>query len=103
MVMSILPDNLLRAPCKVLTTASEAETLALAAKLAKMLEPGDFLALLGGLGSGKTVFVRGLGQALGLAQITSPTFVLAQTHNTPEGKSMEVHHVDVRKVARLSS
>lgn len=56
-------------------TASAEETRALAARLAAALPPDTTLALHGDLGVGKTTFVQGLAQGLGLrAQVTSPTF-----------------------------
>jgi len=59
-------------------TSSEEETQSLAAQLAKTLHPGDVVALFGGLGMGKTAFVRGLACGLGLDkdQVCSPTFAL---------------------------
>jgi tRNA threonylcarbamoyladenosine biosynthesis protein TsaE len=58
------------------TSHSEAETLALAKRLAMSFVSGDLLVLSGPLGSGKTVFVRGLVQGRGLveAMVSSPSF-----------------------------
>ncbi|MBC7463918.1 MAG: tRNA (adenosine(37)-N6)-threonylcarbamoyltransferase complex ATPase subunit type 1 TsaE [Actinobacteria bacterium] len=44
------------------------------------MKQGDLLLLSGPLGAGKTVFVQGLGSALGIAGITSPTFVISRTY-----------------------
>ena len=56
-------------------TASAEETRRLAARLAAVLPRDTTLALHGDLGVGKTTFVQGLAQGLGLsAQVTSPTF-----------------------------
>lgn len=62
---------------------SEAQTLALAASLAKVLQPGDVLALHGDLGAGKTCLVRGLATACGVAReaVTSPTFTLVHEYH----------------------
>ena len=58
---------------------SEKDTFKIAAQIAQKLKPGDILALIGDLGSGKTVFVKGLARALGVKEaITSPTFVIAK-------------------------
>ena len=60
------------------TTHSEAETVALATRLAGGLVAGDVVCLEGPLGSGKTCFVRGLAAGLGLdhSEVCSPTFVI---------------------------
>lgn len=55
---------------------------ALGRKLAALLRPGDVLALDGVLGTGKTLLVSGIGQALGVGvQITSPTFLVAKRYD----------------------
>jgi len=81
----------------VLTTHSPEETVALGKRLALLLSPGDVLALIGPLGAGKTLLVKGI--ALGLAvddprEVTSPTFVLM---NIYEGK-MRIHHFDAYRL-----
>lgn len=55
-----------------------ADTLAAGRALAADLRAGDVLALVGGLGAGKTHFVKGLAAGLGLDPdaVTSPTFTL---------------------------
>lgn len=61
---------------------SPEETRALARKLARDLKPGAVLALHGELGSGKTCFVQGLAEALGIRQaVTSPTFTLVSEYH----------------------
>ena len=60
---------------------SEIETEKIAFNLAKDLKSGSVLALYGQLGSGKTVFARGLARGLGVREIiTSPTFVLIKEY-----------------------
>jgi len=70
---------------------SPQETRTLAALLAEWLKPGDVLALNGELGSGKTEFVHGLAQGLGVppqVPVASPSFTLA--HEYP-GRFLLVH------------
>ena len=64
---------------------SEEETQAVAVRLAKTLRPGDIVALFGGLGMGKTAFVRGLASGMGLdkTQVCSPTFALMNEYRGP--------------------
>ena len=62
-------------------TNSEKETSALAKKYAKTLKGGAIWGLIGNLGAGKTVFIKGLAQGLGLKKnITSPTFVIMKVY-----------------------
>ncbi len=73
-------------------TASPAETEALAARLARVLEPGDVVTVSGELGSGKTTFVRGACRALGVtAPVTSPTYTIGHRY---EGDP-DVSHLDL--------
>lgn len=58
---------------------------------------GSVISLQGELGSGKTVFVKGLAQGLGIdpAKVRSPTFAIVQEH---DGKKM-LCHVDLYRVS----
>src|SRR3984957_19483567 len=65
----------------------EAATIALAQWLAGFARAGDFIALSGDLGAGKTAFARGYLRALtGQPELEapSPTFTLIQTYEGPE-------------------
>jgi len=76
------------------STSSDKETTALGQKIGFNLFPGAVLALNGDLGSGKTTFVKGLAQGLGVPQdyyITSPTFTLI---NEYPGRC-RLYHVDL--------
>ncbi len=62
--------------------ADEAETAAIAERLAGQLKGGDVVALSGGLGAGKTTFVRHLLFALGHeGEVPSPTFAIVQPYD----------------------
>lgn len=76
----------------------EAATVALAAALAATLVPGEYLALAGDLGAGKTVFARGLAAALGAdpRDVMSPTYAIVQRIDTPV---MPVIHADLYRLA----
>lgn len=79
-------------------TRSAEETRRVAAAVAALVRVGDLLLLAGELGAGKTAFVQGFGQALGVEQrITSPTFTLA---NRYQGRIL-VHHLDVYRLEQL--
>lgn len=67
------------------TTATAAETQALAAEFAEELPADITLALHGDLGVGKTTFVQGLARGFKIVEpITSPTFNLYSLHRGPE-------------------
>jgi len=82
-----------------LTLADPAATARLAAQLARLVRPGDILALHGALGSGKTSFARAFITALAgqPVEVPSPTFTLVQTYATPMG---EVWHFDLYRLQR---
>ena len=65
-----------------------AEMYELGASLGKDLKAGDLVLLSGPLGAGKTALTQGIGLALGIENITSPTFVISRIH---PGKIPLVH------------
>ena len=67
---------------------SLAEMHKLGARIGTQLKPGDLLLLSGPLGAGKTALIQGIGRALGIENITSPTFVISRIH---PGKIPLVH------------
>jgi tRNA threonylcarbamoyladenosine biosynthesis protein TsaE len=74
---------------------SEAQTRRLGARLAALLNPGDVLALVGDLGSGKTRWAQGVCQGLGItAPVSSPTFTLV---NEYQGR-LPVYHIDLYRL-----
>jgi tRNA threonylcarbamoyladenosine biosynthesis protein TsaE len=82
-----------------MVSRSPEETLALATELAALLQPGDIILLQGDLGTGKTEFVRGLAQGLGLRpdQVSSPTFALI--HEYPGSPTLI--HVDLYRLTQV--
>lgn len=75
-----------------LTKTSE-ETKKFAQDLSKTLKPGDFLAFYGNLGSGKTTFIQGLAEGLGIKRrITSPTFIIVRHYKL---RIMNFYHIDL--------
>lgn len=76
----------------------EAVTLALGARIAPLLRPGDAIALYGELGAGKTTLARGILQALGLEEeAPSPTFAIIQPYEPPE-TDISVWHIDLYRL-----
>jgi len=80
-----------------IATHSESETVAAGRDLGAGLQPGDVVLLTGDLGAGKTAFVRGLAEGLGLdpSEVTSPTFTLIQEY---AGGRLPLHHVDLYRL-----
>lgn len=79
---------------------SEAETLAVARRLAPLMRVGDVVLLSGELGSGKTTFVKGLAEGLGVERaVASPSFIIARTYR--DGL-MPLTHADVYRIASLA-
>lgn len=82
---------------ETILTESEAETMAAATRLAATLAPGTTILLYGSLGAGKTAFVRGLAEGLGLdpSDVSSPTFTLVQEYRGLR----PLIHVDLYRLA----
>lgn len=72
------------------------DTLAAGRALAADLRAGDVLGLVGGLGAGKTHFVKGLAAGLGLDPdaVTSPTFTLLHEYRAAAGARLPLFHSD---------
>lgn len=82
----------------VFKASNIAETESVAAEIAKKLENGGFLALYGGMGAGKTTFVRGLVKALCpecLDLVHSPTFAIV---NEYRGEKISIFHFDLYRL-----
>ena len=60
----------------------------LGTKIGAQLKPSDVVVLSGELGSGKTVLTQGIAAALGVLDVTSPTFVISRIH---KGKPNFIH------------
>ena len=80
-----------------LLSSCEEDTLEIARALGEVLAPGDVVALTGELGAGKTVFCKGVGEALGIspARIESPSFTIVTEH---PGR-VALCHVDVYRLS----
>ena len=78
-----------------LTTYSEEETIELAQNIESEKFPNMVICLRGDLGSGKTVFTKGIANALGIKEsITSPTFNIIKEYDG----ELPLYHMDVYRL-----
>jgi tRNA threonylcarbamoyladenosine biosynthesis protein TsaE len=63
-------------------------------RIGSLCAAGDLILLNGPLGAGKTVLVQGVGAALGIEDVTSPTFVISRIHKG----ALPLIHVDVYRL-----
>jgi len=74
--------------------ASPQEMFDLGKKIGSQLCAGDLILINGPLGAGKTLLTQGIGSALGIAGITSPTFVISRVHQG----TLPLIHVDAYRL-----
>ena len=83
----------------VLKTSSEIQTQGIGARLAMHLRIGDCIAVHGELGAGKTTFIRGSCEALGVKdRVTSPTFAIGHRYSG----NIEIAHLDLYRFESIS-
>ena len=79
-----------------LTMKNEMDTIELAQNFESEKFPNMIICLNGELGSGKTVFTKGIANALGITEsVTSPTFSIIKEYNDGE---MPLYHMDVYRL-----
>ena len=76
------------------TTHSEEETVQIAQNLESEKFPNMIITLRGDLGSGKTVFTKGIAHGLGIDGITSPTFNIIKEYDG----ELPLYHMDVYRL-----
>lgn len=82
------------------------DTEALGAIISKECEKGDLILLIGGLGAGKTSFVRGLinekiSHTEEKVEVTSPTFILENIYTIPKTTPpLKIHHLDLYRLQK---
>ena len=77
-------------------THGSLETEALGTKLGIRMTSGRVIAMFGGMGMGKTAFVRGLARGLGFeGEVSSPTFAIVHEYN---GGRLPLYHFDMYRV-----
>jgi len=80
---------------------SEAETYEFSQKVAKHVRIGQVIALIGNLGSGKTIFAKGFAAALDVKEnISSPTFNIVCEYTWDDKKML--YHLDLYRINNSS-
>jgi len=81
---------------------SEHATVAIARQIAATLRSGDVLLLSGDVGAGKTTFVRGLAEGLGIdpGDVSSPTFTLVHEYR---GGRLALYHADLYRLEQTAT
>jgi tRNA threonylcarbamoyladenosine biosynthesis protein TsaE len=83
----------------VVLSTSARITMSLGRNLAKLVKGGEIIGLRGELGTGKTTFVRGFCEGIGVNQtawVRSPTFTLINEYH---GR-LPVYHIDLYRIGR---
>jgi tRNA threonylcarbamoyladenosine biosynthesis protein TsaE len=78
----------------VFQTNNTSETIRIGKRLGGLLQPGDVVALVGDLGTGKTQFIKGLAEGVGVgkaAYVSSPSFTLINEYT---GR-IPFYHIDL--------
>lgn len=84
-------------PARPLSVRSPNEMRRLGERLGALLQPGDFVGLVGDLGAGKTVLTRGIAAGAGVneAEVASPTFAIVYPY---QGRIL-IHHADLYRLS----
>ena len=82
---------------RVIKIENEDETRAFGKELAAEASPGDVIALMGDLGTGKTALTRYIAEGLGVTgRISSPTFTIVKEYHSGR---IPLYHFDVYRLA----
>lgn len=82
---------------KVIRTQSPQETQSLGVKIGQKLRPGDVIALIGDLGTGKTCLTQGIARGVGIAPdevVSSPSYILINEYNG----NIPIYHIDLYRI-----
>ena len=77
-----------------ITSHSDNETIAIAQNIESEKFPNMVICLNGDLGSGKTMFTKGFAHAMGIDEITSPTFTIIKEYVG----ELPLYHMDVYRL-----
>ena len=78
-------------------TESPGETQAVGERIGKTLQPGDVVALIGDLGTGKTCLTQGIARGAGIAPdeiVSSPSYILINEYSG----TIPIYHIDLYRL-----
>ncbi|OIP41532.1 tRNA (adenosine(37)-N6)-threonylcarbamoyltransferase complex ATPase subunit type 1 TsaE [Candidatus Desantisbacteria bacterium CG2_30_40_21] len=83
-----------------LTTHNPEQTMSIGERLGRVLHEGCIIALIGGLGAGKTVLTKGIARGLEIKEdITSPTFLIVKEYIYGR---LPLYHFDLYRLDNIS-
>ena len=81
----------------IFTIDTEADTRVLGLSIADAAEPGDIIALVGDLGTGKTALTKYIAEGLGvIEEVISPTFTIVREYRSGR---LPLYHFDVYRLS----
>ncbi len=81
---------------EIIRLNNETDTRALGHRIAEAAEPGDVVALIGDLGTGKTALTKYIAEGLGIkGDISSPTFTIVKEYRNGR---LPLYHFDVYRL-----
>lgn len=85
---------------KTIITNNAEETISFGREFSKILKANFVVALSGQLGSGKTTFVKGIAEGMGIdsRDVTSPSFTLIREY---EGRKIDLFHCDLYRLENI--
>ncbi|MBI2611223.1 tRNA (adenosine(37)-N6)-threonylcarbamoyltransferase complex ATPase subunit type 1 TsaE [Candidatus Gottesmanbacteria bacterium] len=80
-------------------TETTEETMKLGERYSQNLKGGESLCLYGELGSGKTIFTKGIARGLGVKQrLLSPTFIIVRQYDVIKKPFQKLYHLDLYRI-----
>lgn len=84
---------------RTFVTSSDDQTKEIAINLINSLEAGVTICLIGEMAAGKTTFSQGIGQALNLSRIVSPTYMIMREYKVEGHKFLKrLFHLDLYRL-----
>lgn len=82
---------------RTITLKTEEDTRSLGLEIADALEPGDIIALVGDLGTGKTALTKYIAEGLGIREeVSSPTFTIIKEYRSGR---LPLYHFDIYRLS----